>query len=104
MKPASSKQYTHQVVQNSSRTTLPLTDSLLNFSPSSVRALNRGAGSLVFGPANAESAVTHNRARTVPRNRLGRVIICDGYYRLCYSPVNYFVGGLSPRALCEFPL
>ena len=44
---ASSSQYLHQVVQNSNRTTLPFTDSLLNCSPLMVFARKRGAGSPV---------------------------------------------------------
>src|SRR3954466_9737705 len=41
-------QYVHHVVQNSSSTTLPLMDWLLNFSPLVVVALKRGAGSLAL--------------------------------------------------------
>src|SRR5437660_6648205 len=52
---ASSAQKPHQVVQNSSRTTLPLMVSLLNFSPVVVIALNRGAGSLSLGEASAHT-------------------------------------------------
>src|SRR5260221_10011816 len=44
---ASVKQYGHHVVQNSSRTTLPLVVSFVNFSPSIVLALNLGARSFV---------------------------------------------------------
>src|SRR5689334_10244333 len=59
-KPASCRQKPHQVVQNSSSTTLPFKESLLNFSPRVVVALNRGAGSLglvlaATGPATVES-------------------------------------------------
>src|SRR5437762_7628115 len=50
-KAASSAQKPHQVVQNSSRTTLPLMDSLLNFSPVVVVAEKCGAGSLSLEPA-----------------------------------------------------
>src|SRR5437879_4621877 len=53
---SSRRQYGHQVVQNCSRTTFPLTDSLLNFSPSSVFAVNRGAGSR-SEPAHAQIAI-----------------------------------------------
>src|SRR4051812_26468585 len=38
----------HQVVQNSSSTTFPLMEPLLNFSPAVVVALKRGAGSLAL--------------------------------------------------------
>src|SRR3979411_1352298 len=72
--PDSSKQYTHHVVQNSSRTTFPLTDSFVNFSPSIVLALNRGAASFVLGPATAARAVkNNNRLRAVPRKMLAGV-------------------------------
>src|SRR5215470_13251162 len=50
---ASSAQKPHQVVQNSRRTTLPLIESLENFSPEVVVALKRGAGSLSLEPAAA---------------------------------------------------
>src|SRR5258708_10115 len=52
-KPASSRQNPHQVVQNSKRTTFPLTEMFVNFSPSVVLALNRGPGSLFPGLAGA---------------------------------------------------
>src|ERR1700731_3369375 len=47
-KGASTAQKEHQVVQNSRRTTLPLMETLENFSPSVVVALKRGAGSLAL--------------------------------------------------------
>jgi hypothetical protein len=42
-----------QVVQNSSRTTLPFTDSLLKLSPAMVLARKRGAGLSSSSPAKA---------------------------------------------------
>src|ERR1700738_2667811 len=74
--PDSSKQYTHHVVQNSSRTTFPLTESFVNFSPSIVLALNRGARSLVFGPANTEIAEAKKNQRSAPRNLVDCPNIC----------------------------
>src|SRR6266478_201689 len=56
-KGASSAQKPHQVVQNSKRTTLPLMETLENFSPSVAVALKRGAGSLALvGRALRETA------------------------------------------------
>src|SRR5215831_8833816 len=60
-KPASLRQKVHQVVQNSNSTTLPFTDSLLNFSPLVVVALNRGAGSLALALPSAGPAVVQSR-------------------------------------------
>src|SRR5258705_4141561 len=54
-KAASSAQKLHQVVQNSRRTTLPLMESLENFSPVVVMALKCRAGSLFLGPAGGKT-------------------------------------------------
>src|SRR2546430_3368006 len=59
-KAASSAQKPHQVVQNSRRTTLPLMESLVNFSPVVVVALKRGAGSLSLGPTRAQIEARNN--------------------------------------------
>src|ERR1700676_4384699 len=67
MKGASSLQKPHQVVQNSRRTTLPLMESLENFSPSVVLALKRGAGSLALVAAKRGAA---GRSRTARDLRL----------------------------------
>src|SRR5215471_2711539 len=67
---ASSSQKWHQVVQNSSRTTLPLIEALSNLSPSRLRALNRGAGSFVALTANVPVI---NKASAKHQNRRGRV-------------------------------
>src|SRR4030088_2051259 len=72
-KVASSAQKPHQVVQNSRRTTLPLMDSLVNFSPVVVVALKRGAGSLSLGTARAQTAARINMQGNAPR-------------RGCFSP------------------
>src|SRR5258708_22228585 len=53
---ASCSQYLHHVVQNSKRTTLPLIDALLNWSPAVVLARNRGAGCPVSSLAKAHAA------------------------------------------------
>src|SRR5712692_6420135 len=73
-KAASSAQKPHQVVQNSRRTTLPLMESLVNFSPVVVVALKRGAGSLSLGPARAQSAERINEQESVTRTRSVRAI------------------------------
>src|SRR5579864_8984878 len=57
---SSFRQYEHQVVQNSSKTTLPFTDSLLKLSPARVFARKRGAGSFSSSPAKAHTAVRSN--------------------------------------------
>src|SRR5260370_86296 len=69
-KAASSAQKPHQVVQNSRRTTLPLMDSLVNFSPVVVVALKRGAGSLSLGAASAQRAERINTQAIVPRKKM----------------------------------
>src|ERR1022692_3576272 len=66
---ASFSQYLHQVVQNSNRTTLPLTDALLNWSPAVVLARKRGAGCPVSSPAKAQRAISASAMGT----RLRRV-------------------------------
>src|SRR5438067_11725456 len=53
---SSSWQYWHQVVQNSSSTTFPLTESLLKVSPEVVLARKRGAGLSSSSPAKAATA------------------------------------------------
>jgi hypothetical protein len=70
-KAASLAQKPHQVVQNSSRTTFPWMEALLNFSPVVVVALKRGAGSLALGRANKESAARTKTEHTPARNRMG---------------------------------
>src|SRR5712691_5602301 len=69
-KAASSAQKPHQVVQNSRSTTLPLMDSLVNFSPVVVVALKRGAGSLSLGAARAQRAARSNTEGIAPRNEM----------------------------------
>src|SRR5256712_4889506 len=69
-KAASSAQKPHQVVQNSRRTTLPLMESLVNFSPVVVMALKRGAGSLSFGPARAQTAARIRTEKIAARNEM----------------------------------
>src|SRR6267154_4723680 len=63
---ASSWQNPHHVAQNSSRTTFPLIESFVNFSPSIVLALNRGAGSLALGPAHTQTAARRNTLAKLP--------------------------------------
>ena len=53
---------------NSSSTTLPLMESLVNFSPVVVVALKRGAGSLSLGPARAQIQARNNVQEIAPRN------------------------------------
>src|SRR5205807_3583088 len=67
-KAASSAQKPHQVVQNSRCTTLPLMESLVNFSPVVVVALKRGAGSLSLGPARAQIQARNNVQEIATRN------------------------------------
>src|SRR5216684_8266052 len=76
---ASRSQYLHQVVQNSKRTTLPLTEALLNCSPVVVLARKRGAGCPVSSAAKARraasvSAVITTRRRTTDGPAMGRNI------------------------------
>src|SRR5215831_9532769 len=66
-KAASSAQKPHQVVQNSKRTTLPLVDSLVNFSPVVVVAEKWGAGSLSLEPAASPMAEVSRAAESAPR-------------------------------------
>src|SRR5260370_3361212 len=74
-KAASSAQNPHQVVQNSRRTTLPLMESLVNFSPVVVVALKRGAGSLSLEAAKAQRAARSNvQARVIRPGRVGAMI------------------------------
>src|SRR5206468_11576913 len=67
-KAASSAQKPHQVVQNSKRTTLPLMESLVNFSPVVVMALKCGAGSLSLGTASVQTAKRSRTEKTAQRN------------------------------------
>src|SRR5258708_8888317 len=69
-KAASSAQKPHQVVQNSRRTTLPLMESLVNFSPVVVMALKCGAGSLSLGTAKAKTAERLRKQRIAARNEM----------------------------------
>src|SRR5712692_275617 len=69
-KAASSAQKPHQVVQNSMRTTLPLMDALVNFSPVVVVALKREAGSLSLEAAKAQRAARSNTEGIAPRKRM----------------------------------
>src|SRR5229473_8232415 len=80
-KAASSAQKLHQVVQNSSRTTLPLMESLVNFSPVVVVALKRGAGSLSFGPARAQTAARIKTEKIAARNEMFFAAIGGNVYR-----------------------
>src|SRR5579859_2180885 len=71
-KPASCRQKPHHVVQNSSSTTLPFNEALLNFSPRVVVALNRGAGSLGLVLPSTGPAVVQSRQETSKPKRAGR--------------------------------
>src|SRR5216683_6321687 len=89
-KAASSAQKPHQVVQNSRRTTLPLMVSLENFSPVVVVALKRGAGSLSFGPARAQTAARTRTERIAARNEMFFAAMLE----------MYTVGGSTCQLLC----
>src|SRR6266478_595378 len=69
-KAASSAQKPHQVVQNSRRTTLPLMESLENFSPVVVMALKRGAGSLSLVAASAQTAARSKTEKIAARKEM----------------------------------
>src|SRR5438270_9294439 len=90
-KAASSAQKPHQVVQNSRSTTLPLMESLVNFSPVVVVALKRGAGSLSLGPASAQRAERINAQESVTRNVRVRAM-AGVMYTNDLPLVNCFVG------------
>src|SRR3979490_3007767 len=81
-KAASSAPKPHQVVQNSRRTTLPLMESLVNFSPVVVVALKRGAGSLSFGPARAQIEARSKVQESVTRIGRERGMIWEMYHRV----------------------
>src|ERR1700719_560609 len=72
---ASALQKPHQVVQNSRRTTLPLTETLEKVSPVVALALKRGAGSfclvLAAKTAHAQSANASIEHKTSLRTKLG---------------------------------
>src|SRR5216684_8997975 len=87
-KAASSAQKPHQVVQNSRRTTLPLMESFVNFSPVVVVALKRGAGSLSLEAAKTQRAASSNVQERV--TRAGRVgaMIRGIYHRLAKHSAN----------------
>src|SRR5882724_6200146 len=74
---ASALQKPHQVVQNSTRTTLPLIEALEKVSPLVDLAVKRGAGSfclvLAAMAAQAQSANASIEDKTSLRTRLGRV-------------------------------
>src|SRR5512146_879453 len=55
---SSLRQYGHHVAQNSSSTTLPLTDAFVKVSPVIVFAVNRGASSGRSEPAKAQMAMS----------------------------------------------
>src|SRR6266849_7497968 len=80
-KAASSAQKPHQVVQNSRRTTLPLMDSLVNFSPVVVVALKRGAGSLSLGPASAQRDARIKEEESATRTRRVRGMTREIYHK-----------------------
>src|SRR6266568_1922591 len=90
-KAASSAQKPHQVVQNSSRATLPLMESLVNFSPVVVVALKRGADSLSLGLASAQNAARIITKGIVTRRRMVRAAMWENV-RKSKGAVNYFVG------------
>src|SRR5713226_5626604 len=99
-KAASSAQKPHQVVQNSRRTTLPLMESLENFSPVVVMALKCGAGSLSLGTARAQTAARSRMEKIAARNgmffaAMGKCI------SLARAAVNYFVGTLQGQTQGE---
>src|SRR5438270_7427901 len=80
----SPRQYWHHVAQNCSRTTFPLRESLLNFSPLSVLAENRGAGSRA-----SEAVSVHAAARitnpTRTRSVLDRTVMADEGSTKCFQ-------------------
>src|SRR5258708_7364461 len=78
-KAASSAQKPHQVVQNSRRTTLPLMESLENFSPVVVMALKWGAGSLSLRPARAQTAARSRTEKIAERNEMFLAAMVDMY-------------------------
>src|SRR6266446_1601838 len=78
-KAASSAQKPHQVVQNSRRTTLPLMVSLVNFSPVVVVALKRGAGSLSFGPARAQTVARIRTEKVATRSETFFALMLEMY-------------------------
>jgi hypothetical protein len=67
----------HQVVQNCTRTTLPLTDSLVNVSPLRVFATNRGA---VLGPELPPKAQIDVNATPLHSAHV------TSFFRLCIMP------------------
>src|SRR6266850_2462047 len=70
----------HHVVQNSSSTTFPLMEPLLNFSPAVVVALKRGANSLALlspGPC-AKAELTKIEARAIRRAVFLILILSNG--------------------------
>ena len=67
---ASARQYPHQVVQNSSRTTLPLMEALEKDSPEVDLALKRGAGSFVLVLASRLAQTQRQRAKSAEAKRL----------------------------------
>src|SRR5262249_3580855 len=78
----------HHVVQNSRRTTFPLTESFENLSPSVVLAVNRGARSLARGPARVQAEVSSKPPRNAARKKELRVM--GGiYHELRYSVVSF---------------
>src|SRR5713226_1825352 len=98
-KAASSAQKPHQVVQNSRRTTLPLMESLVNFSPVVVVALKRGAGSLSLGLAKTQRTASNNVQENVTRTRRVRAMILEMYHKwrspLSISLLVPFEGGVK---------
>src|SRR5258705_10379250 len=67
---ASGRQYPHQVVQNSSRTTLPLMETFEKDSPEVDLALKRGAGSFVLVLASRLAQTHRPRAKSAEAKRL----------------------------------
>lgn len=84
---SSSRQYLHQVVQNSSRTTLPFRDSLLKLSPSMVRARKRGAGSGAPDPAYAARTTASINAGRIGQKRFFDAT-CGGLYHDFAGPAD----------------
>src|SRR5882724_635327 len=67
---ASARQYPHQVVQNSSRTTLPLMEAFEKDSPEVDLALKRGAGSFGLVLASRLAQMLRQSAKSAEARRL----------------------------------
>src|SRR5579862_6200146 len=84
---ASCTQYWHQVVQKSRRTTLPLMEVLLNFSPVVVVALKRGAGSLSLGSLGRADKLRATKIKIAQR-ALRKGLVREGIVGEMYHKSN----------------